>query len=138
MSDPSNISPPALSGHGAIPAAVSIISKLSGAVFIPSVANIVFNIMSYFFDHHRIKLPPPPASVYDVSVGCAFSLIGIAITTPALEITRHLILLFVFLLFLILGGFIIPVFSGWPKLYIVWVINIISIFVLSWAVVATD
>jgi hypothetical protein len=52
--DQSKISPPGLtalgSDAGALSAAASIISKLAAAVFLPSVATIVFNFMSYYFD----------------------------------------------------------------------------------------
>jgi hypothetical protein len=124
---------------GASPATVSISSKLIGAVLIPSIATIIFNILSFFFEHYStIPLPRPTESVYDVSVGCAFSLIGIAVTAKDREITRKLVISFVVILFLILSGFLIPVFLGWPKLYTVWAINIISIFLLSWAIVVSD
>jgi hypothetical protein len=126
-------------GSAAAPSVVSISSKLFGAVFIPSIATIIFNLLNFFFEHYETKpLPPLTESVYDVSVGCAFSLIGIAVTARDRDVTRKLVISFVVLLFLILSGFLLPVFLHWPKLYTVWLINIISICVLAWAILISD
>ena len=118
---------------------VSLVSKVFGAVLIPSVATIIFNLLNFFFENYQTNpLPPLNASVYDISVGCAFSLIGIAVTVKDRDLTQQFIILFVVLLFLVLGGLIIPVFVHWSRLYTVWCINILSLFVLSWAIMASD
>jgi hypothetical protein len=77
---------------------VSVVSKVLGGVFIPSIATIIFNLLHFFFEHYKENpLPPLNASVYDVAVGCAFSLIGIAVTARDRDLTPRLSLIFVVL-----------------------------------------
>jgi hypothetical protein len=118
---------------------LTLVSKVFGAVLIPSVATIIFNLLNFFFENYqKTPLPPLTDSVYDISVGCAFSLIGIAVTVRDSDLTRQFIMLFVVLLFLIPGGLIIPVFAHWSRFYTVWSINLMSLFVLSWAITTSD
>jgi hypothetical protein len=118
---------------------ITLVSKVFGAVLIPSVATIIFNLLNFFFEnYHKDPLPPLTDSVYNISVDCAFSSIGIAVTVGDSDLAKQFIILFVVMLFLILGGLIMPVFAHWSRFYTVWCINLISLFVLSWAITTSD
>jgi hypothetical protein len=109
--------------------------KLTAGAFIPAAATIIFNILNFFFENYRSNpLPKMPESVFDVGVGCAFSLVGVCVTAKEHALSKTFLLIFVGLLLLILGGQVLVVFGHWEKFYIVWFTNLICFITLSWAI----
>jgi hypothetical protein len=82
-----------------------IVWKISAGALIPAIATIIFNVLNFFFENYQTKpLPQMQHSVFDVGVGCAFSLVGICVTAKRHSLTNSFLLIFVALLLTILGG----------------------------------
>jgi hypothetical protein len=116
-----------------------IIWKIAAGALIPSFATIIFNYLDFFFDNYMFSpMPVTPASVFDIGVGCAFSLVGVCIGSKDHALTNSFLIIFVFLLLLILGGGLIVVLGHWNKLLMVWIVNVICFVALTWAIVEAE
>ncbi len=112
-----------------------ITSKVAAGALIPAFATIIFNVLNFFFENYQTRpLPQLPHSVFDIGVGCAFSLVGICVAAKEHSLTNSFLIIFVGLLLMILAGQLLNLFLGWDKSYIVWVTNITALLTLSWAI----
>src|SRR3982750_1229231 len=100
--------------HTSIPEAEiemhSEVIKVTAGALIPSLAAIVFNILHYILDNNG-KDPPPhmQETVWDISVACAFTIIGIAVSQKDPQDVIKLFVVFALLvLFIISVTMIIP------------------------------
>ncbi|MCK1580677.1 hypothetical protein IVB03_14065 [Bradyrhizobium sp. 168] len=116
-----------------------MIWKISAGALIPAIATIIFNILNFFFENYTTApLPKLPESIFDVGVGCAFSLVGVCVASKQHVLTNTFLLVFVFLLLLILGGQVLVIFLHWEKFVIVWLTNLFCFIALSWAIIEAD
>jgi hypothetical protein len=115
-----------------------VVSKIAAGALIPSVATVIFNMLNFFFENfQKSPMPLPGCSVFDIGVGCAFSLVGICVATKEHSVSSALFILFVLLLFMLLGGDLVVVFLQWNRTYVIWITNFLSLFILSWAITGT-
>jgi hypothetical protein len=112
---------------------------MAGAL-IPSLAVIIFNLLNFVFDNYEnIPRPHLPKSVFDISVGCAFAIVGIAVTAKEKELMARLTVGSIIVILAILGvGLILPFFLIIEKGLAIWLVNILSFFVLGWAIVEAE
>jgi hypothetical protein len=115
---------------------MSVVRVASGAL-IPSVASIVFNLLNFFVDNAgKTPMPHPTESAFDISVGCVFSILGIAITSDSKDASRWLFVCAILILLAsILCEILGPAFWQWDKNIFVWIVNAISFAVLSAAII---
>lgn len=77
--------------------------KIVAGVLIPSLATIIFNVLNFLVDNlHTSPFPPISESVFDVSVGCTFALLGVGITSRSRNIGERYTVIAVFLILVIL------------------------------------
>lgn len=115
---------------------ISPVSKVVAGALIPALATILFNALSFLLDHRSENpLPPLPDSVWDFGVGCAFSLVGIAVATRDIKLARLLPLVFVGLLMLILGGQLAVEFFHLSKFAVICTTDFLCGLALCWAIV---
>ncbi len=106
-----------------------LINVIAG-LLVPSFGSIVFNALNNLID--KGAAAPIPPTVYDVSIGCAFTVIGIAATQKQAQKVTIYFLVFVLLL-LVLMGLNIVLFHRYPdyQASIIWFSNILSLTVVA-------
>src|ERR1700733_1045435 len=87
--------------------------KIAAGALIPSFASVLFNYIFFFMDHfHETPMPSPDMLAWDVSIGCIFAVVGVAITAQVDATARHLFVLFAALVLCILAlRFVFPIFG---------------------------
>jgi len=115
-----------------------LVWKISAGALIPSFATIVFNLLHHIVEYAGRPMPPPPYSVYDIGVGCAFSLVGICVASKDHRKSNNFLIVFVFLLLLILASYLPVAFLEWSSLGLMMLTNIICFVALSWAIAGVD
>jgi hypothetical protein len=115
------------------------LENVAGAL-IPSLATITFNLMHFFFENYSIvPRPKISESSYDISVGCAFSLIGICVTVGDQRVTIRALIVFVSLILsMMFFNLLAPALLEWSKAFTVWLVNILSFAALAYAIVDAD
>jgi hypothetical protein len=106
-----------------------VINVIAG-LLVPSLGSIVFNALNNLIE--KGAAAPIPPTVYDVSIGCAFTVIGIAATQKKAEKVTVYFLVFVLLLFFLMGMNLVlfHLFSGYQAAIIL-LSNILSLTVVA-------
>ena len=116
-----------------------LIFKIGFLALIPSAGSVVFNALNHIFNHLGEKRPPLDESAFDISVGCAFTIVGMCITAKQHNTGNTLLFLFVAILLIIIGGeLIVPVYFDVSKFTAVAVVNCISFFSLCYSIMLTE
>jgi hypothetical protein len=116
-----------------------LIWKISAGALIPSLATVIFNALNFFFENYsKNPMPNLTVSVYDVGVGCAFSLVGVCVGSKDHAFTTAFLVIFVLLLLLILGSEVLVVFQHFSKFWMIWTTNAISFIALTYAIIEAE
>jgi len=116
-----------------------LIWRVTAGALIPSFATIVFNILNFFFENYHISpMPQLQSSVFDIGVGCAFSLVGVCVASRDRAFTNNFLIIFVLLLLFILASQLAVLFLQWSKLWTVLVTNVVCLAALSWAIIEAE
>lgn len=110
--------------------------KIVAGVLIPSLATIIFNVLNFLVDNlHTSPFPPVSESVFDVSVGCTFALLGVGITSRSRNIgERYTIVSVLLILAIIAVEILAPVFLHWQKAVAIFTMDALSMLALSWGI----
>jgi hypothetical protein len=130
---------PPLRAQQARAQAASLLLRLCAGALIPSFATIIFNILNFIFENYQ-KTPPQTMqdSVYEVGVGCAFSMIGVCVGSKSFQFINKFLVVFVFLLLFLLMGQLSALIWGWPRMLIMWSTNLVALAALIWAIVEAE
>jgi hypothetical protein len=111
--------------------------KITAGVLIPAFATVVFNFFNSIVDgaEKMGKLPDPPASTFDIAVGCIFAMIGICVTCSDLTKTlRMVVVCVVLILITMFVDLVLPAFYHANKYYMVAVADLLALTALSWSI----
>ena len=111
--------------------------KITVGAFIPCFAAVVFNALNFIIENKGTKpLPPLSESIFDFSSGCAFAIVGIAVTCRKTDKVAKMFVVFCLLLLMILTtDIILPAILNWNKFWLIWLTNVVSFAALAWAIV---
>jgi hypothetical protein len=117
----------------------SVVRKISAGALIPCFATVIFNALNFFFENYKNNpLPPVQDSIFEVGIGCAFSLVGVCVGAKSHAFASTFLLIFVLLLLLILGGQTAVVLWGWNKIGVMWTTNAVCFVALTWAIIEAE
>lgn len=111
--------------------------KIVAGAAIPAIATLIFNLLNFFVDNYRNPKPPELSdSTYDVAVGCAFAILGICFAADK-ETNFKLVVLLVSLILAVLASDVLYLAAHWNRLYLIILVNCISLAGLAWAISKT-
>jgi hypothetical protein len=111
--------------------------KITAGVLIPAFATVVFNFLNAIVDGAEKvgQLPDPPASTFDVAVGCIFAMIGICVTCSDQAKTLRMVVVCVGLILITMFvDMVLPAFYHANKYYMVGMADFLALTALSWSI----
>ncbi len=106
---------------------------MSAALLIPTAASVLFNLLNFIIENaNRPNRPSIPAAVFDVSISCAFVLIGLAIGSQNKEQAQAIFIVFLYLflmsaILVVVAPFFLPDF----RLYLILLASMVSLIVVG-------
>lgn len=110
------------------------VQNLTAGLFIPSAASIIFNTLNHLVE--KGKDAPIPLTTFDISIGCAFTIVGVAVSTQDRNKATLLFLAFIVLLLVLITTTIIlsNVLGADFRSLMVGVGDLVAISVVAWAI----
>jgi hypothetical protein len=110
------------------------IQNLTSGLLIPSFASIIFNVLNHLVE--KGKDAPIPLTTFDISLGCVFTIVGVAVSAQEGDKARLLFLAFIVLLLVLITTNIILVNVLGPKFHwlMIGVGDLLAVAVVAWAI----
>jgi FtsH-binding integral membrane protein len=106
---------------------------VSAALVIPAAASVLFNLLNFIIENaNKPNRPSIPAAVFDVSIPCAFVLVGLAIGSQNKDQAQAIFIVFLYL-FLMSAILVVvaPFFLPDLRLYLILLASLISLIVVG-------
>jgi hypothetical protein len=108
--------------------------NLAAGLLIPSFASMIFNALNHLVE--KGKDVPIPLTTYDISLGCVFTIVGVAVSTQEGDKAKLLFLAFIVLLLVLITTNIILVNVLGPRFH--WIMigvgDFLALAVVAWAI----
>jgi FtsH-binding integral membrane protein len=106
---------------------------VSAALFIPTVASVLFNLLNFIIENaNKPNRPSIPAAMFDVSISCAFVLVGLSIGSQNKEQAQAIFIVFLYLFLMsIILVVVAPFFLPDLRLYLILLASLISLIVVG-------
>lgn len=110
------------------------VQNLTAGLLIPSFASIIFNVLNHLVE--KGKDAPIPLTTFDISLGCVFTIVGVAVSAQEGDKARLLFLAFIVLLLVLITTNIILVNVLGPKFHwlMIGVGDLLAVAVVAWAI----
>jgi hypothetical protein len=108
--------------------------NLAAGLLIPSFASIIFNALNHLVEKGRDA--PIPITTYDISLGCVFTIVGVAVSARDGEKAKVLFVAFTILLLVLIATNIILV-NVLPEFrwIMIGVGDFLALAVVAWAII---
>jgi hypothetical protein len=113
------------------------LQNLVAGLLVPAVGTVVFNVLSHYLETRSQELPP--LKVYDIAIGCAFTMAGIIIVTKDQAKYQKFFNIFVLLLLLLIVTNVI-IFNVAPSFRVPSLVfgDVLSLLVVGWTILKSD